>query len=259
MTQTIDVPLGTLPPQERVDAWLADFAAALAARNIDRVVEQFAVDSFSRDLVAFTWNIKTVEGRDGIADMLTARLADADPSGFRTREAPTEEFDGDEVVTSAFIEFETAIGRGVGHLRLRGEQAWTLLTALQELKGHEERKGPKRVLGAVHGSEPDRGPGRRRSTTKNGHWATPNSPLLSSSAVARAALRWVRGCGSCKCRPSWWTVMRARRSVAQALQVAMPARPGLVRPPAIPAVPAELAGVLADGARATTSTWARRT
>jgi hypothetical protein len=155
MTQTIDVPLGTLPPQERVDAWLADFAAALAARNIDRVVEQFAVDSFWRDLVAFTWNIKTVEGRDGIADMLTARLADADPSGFRTREAPTEEFDGDEVVTSAFIEFETAIGRGVGHLRLRGEQAWTLLTALQELKGHEERKGPKRVLGAVHGSEPD--------------------------------------------------------------------------------------------------------
>jgi putative flavoprotein involved in K+ transport len=151
MTQTIDASPAKLSPQERVDAWLADFEAALAARDINRVVGKFAVDSFWRDLIAFTWNIKTVEGRDGIADMLTARLADTDPSGFRTREAPTT--DGE--TTSAFIEFETAVGRGVGHLRLKGEQAWTLLTTMQELKGHEERKGPKRVLGAMHGSEPD--------------------------------------------------------------------------------------------------------
>ena len=83
--------------------------------------------------------------------MLTARLADTDPSGFRTREAPGQ--DGD--IMSAFIEFETAVGRGVGHLRLKGDQAWTLLTAMQEIKGFEERKGPTRVLGAVHGSDPD--------------------------------------------------------------------------------------------------------
>jgi putative flavoprotein involved in K+ transport len=151
MTQTIDASIATLSPQERVDAWLADFEAALAARDIDRAVGKFAVDSFWRDLIAFTWNIKTVEGRDGIAGMLTARLADTDPSGFRTREAPT----ADGETTSAFIEFETAVGRGVGHLRLKGEQAWTLLTTMQELKGYEERKGPKRVLGAVHGSQPD--------------------------------------------------------------------------------------------------------
>ena len=154
MTQTIDAPINTaqLSPQERMDAWLADFEAALAVRDIDRAVGKFATDSFWRDLVAFTWNIKTVEGRDGIADMLTARLAGTDPSGFRTREAPSQ--DGD--ITSAFIEFETAAGRGVGHLRLRGDQAWTLLTTLQELKGYEEPKGPTRALGAVHGSDPDR-------------------------------------------------------------------------------------------------------
>ena len=154
MTQTIDAPINTaqLSPQERMDAWLADFEVALAVRDIDRAVGKFATDSFWRDLVAFTWNIKTVEGRDGIADMLTARLAGTDPSGFRTREAPSQ--DGD--ITSAFIEFETAAGRGVGHLRLRGDQAWTLLTTLQELKGYEEPKGPTRALGAVHGSDPDR-------------------------------------------------------------------------------------------------------
>ncbi|MBU8811496.1 NAD(P)/FAD-dependent oxidoreductase [Mycolicibacterium goodii] len=160
MTQTTAAPLATLSPQERVDAWLADFESALAARDIERVVSKFAVDSFWRDLVAFTWNIKTVEGHEGIADMLSARLADTDPSGFKTTEPPTEDVDGNTVITSAFIEFETATGRGNGHLRLRsddtGDRAWTLLTTLQELKGHEEPQGPKRVLGAVHGSDPDR-------------------------------------------------------------------------------------------------------
>jgi len=150
MTQTLE-PTTDLSPQARVDAWLADFEAALAVRDVERVVAKFAVDSFWRDLVAFTWNLKTVEGREGVADMLEHRLAETDPSGFRTREAPTTTGD----VTEAFIEFETAAGRGVGHLRLKGDEAWTLLTALQELKGYEERKGATRVLGAVHGSDPD--------------------------------------------------------------------------------------------------------
>ncbi|WP_059015635.1 NAD(P)/FAD-dependent oxidoreductase [Mycobacterium sp. M26] len=150
MTSTLE-PQTDLTPQQRVDAWLADFEAALAARDIDRAAAKFATDSFWRDLVSFTWNIKTVEGRDAIAGMLTARLDDTDPSGFRTSEEPTA--DGD--VTSAFIEFQTAVGRGTGHLRLKGDQAWTLLTALQELTGFEEAKGPSRVLGAVHGDDPD--------------------------------------------------------------------------------------------------------
>ncbi len=150
MTQTLESPT-TDSPAAQVAAWLSDFEAALAARDIDRVVAKFATDSFWRDLVAFTWNIKTVEGRDGIAGMLTAQLDDTAPSGFRARETPT----ADGGVTSAFIEFDTAVGRGVGHLRLRGDECWTLLTAMQELKGHEEAKGSTRVLGAVHGSDPD--------------------------------------------------------------------------------------------------------
>ena len=156
MTSTLDPQTAPdVTPAQRVDAWLADFEAALAVRDIDRVAGMFAVDSFWRDLVSFTWNLKTMEGREQITDMLTTRLAGTDPSGFRTRETPT----ADEGVTTAFIEFETAVGRGVGHLRLKDEdgvpRAWTLLTALQELKGHEEPKGPSRVLGAVHGDDPD--------------------------------------------------------------------------------------------------------
>ncbi|WP_395309339.1 NAD(P)/FAD-dependent oxidoreductase [Mycobacterium sp. AMU20-3851] len=159
MTQTADFPtsFAVLSPQERVDAWLSAFEMALATRDIVRATGMFAVDSFWRDLVSFTWNLKTLEGREAIGQMLETRLAGTDPSGFRTRETPTDDGGG---VVSAFIEFETAVGRGNGHLRLKASEdgadtAWTLLTTLQELKGHEEPKGATRVLGAVHGSDPD--------------------------------------------------------------------------------------------------------
>ncbi|MXP22638.1 SidA/IucD/PvdA family monooxygenase [Gordonia sp. HNM0687] len=161
MTQTLEPPAArtTADPQQRIDAWLADFEAALAARDVSRTTGLFATDSFWRDLVSFTWNLTTVEGREQIGDMLQARLDDTAPHTFRTSEPPTDDEAG---VVTAFIEFETATGRGVGHLRIKPDDAsgtdaaWTLLTTLQELKGHEEPAGPTRVLGAVHGSDPDR-------------------------------------------------------------------------------------------------------
>ncbi|MBY6363529.1 flavin-containing monooxygenase [Rhodococcoides corynebacterioides] len=154
MTQTLEPPTTTdRSPQERVDAWLADFDRALAARDVEGVAALFGTTSFWRDLVTFTWNIKTVEGREQIADMLGARLDDVDPRGFHTTETP-DEADG---VYSAWIAFETATARGSGHLRLRENadgdlEAWTLLTTMQELKGHEEPRGHRRPMGAVHGS-----------------------------------------------------------------------------------------------------------
>ena len=88
----------------------------------------FAATSFWRDLIAFSWNITTVEGPDGVRDLLSATLDRTDPTGFRTSEEPTE----DDGVVSAWIEFETAVGRGRGHLRLQegGTKAFTLLTTL---------------------------------------------------------------------------------------------------------------------------------
>ncbi|MGU3294813.1 NAD(P)/FAD-dependent oxidoreductase [Williamsia sp. M5A3_1d] len=169
MTQTIEPtdlaePTGSTTPtapgiddaQQRMDRWLAEFEAALAVRDIERVVSGFVTDCFWRDLVAMTWNLTTMEGHDQLADMLTARLPEADPSGFVTAEPATA--DGD--VVSAFIEFETATGRGKGHLRLRRgddgvDRGWTLLTTLRELKGFEEPQGTRRVKGAVHGQSED--------------------------------------------------------------------------------------------------------
>ncbi|MFI9455635.1 flavin-containing monooxygenase [Amycolatopsis sp. NPDC052450] len=147
MTQTVDRIEATGSPQARVDAWLSRFESALAARDAEAAAALFAVDSYWRDLVAFTWTIKTVEGRDEVAGMLGACLDRIAPSGFRTTETPTEA-DG---VTEAWLEFETATGRAKGHLRLKDEGAWTLLTSLRELKGFEERRNDQRPKGVEHG------------------------------------------------------------------------------------------------------------
>jgi len=150
VSQTLDRPVTNAAT--RVDEWLADFERALTARDPVAAAALFATTSFWRDLVAFTWNITTVEGRDGVAGLLEATLDTTDPRGFCTTEEP-EEADG---VTSAWIEFETAVGRCRGHLRLTGEGAWTLLTTLEELKGHEEPLNQRRPMGAEHGANPDR-------------------------------------------------------------------------------------------------------
>ena len=62
-------------PAHAVDQWLASFDEALTAGDSAAAAALFHEDSFWRDLVAFTWNLKTVEGPDERRDMLDATLA----------------------------------------------------------------------------------------------------------------------------------------------------------------------------------------
>ncbi len=134
-------------PSQRAQRWLDAFGAALASGNPDNVLPLFDADCYWRDLVSFTWNIRTQEGHDAIRDMLAARQADTAASNFQL-EGEATEADG---VTEAWFTFETRVSRGRGHLRLKGDKAWTLLTTMVELKGFEEKKGANRIKGAEHG------------------------------------------------------------------------------------------------------------
>ena len=53
-----------------VDQWLGNFEEALASGDAAAAAELFADDSYWRDLIAFTWNIKTVEGPAGVRDLV---------------------------------------------------------------------------------------------------------------------------------------------------------------------------------------------
>jgi putative flavoprotein involved in K+ transport len=120
--------------------WLERFSASLKQEDIKTATSLLAEQCYWRDLVAFTWNIVTFESRSAIAEMLKARLSDVKPDSF--------ELDG----TDGWFTFETAVGRGKGHLRLEDGKAGTLFTAMTELKGFEEKAGATRDNGTTHGA-----------------------------------------------------------------------------------------------------------
>jgi putative flavoprotein involved in K+ transport len=170
VTQTVDQKASAAA--SAADAWLSAFQQALTARDAEAAAALFASESYWRDVVSFTWNIITAEGRAGVADLLRATLDQVDPVGFRVTEEPAE---ADGVVT-ALIAFETTAGRGSGLLRLVGGEAFTLLTTLDELKGHEEPVNDRRPNGVRHGAFRDRvtwAESRAREATELGYIVQP--------------------------------------------------------------------------------------
>lgn len=130
-----------------VSTWLSKFEAALSSSNIKAATALFDDECYWRDLVSFTWNIITLEGRPAIEAMLKETLAKVKPSHWKI-EGEASETAG---VIEGWFTFETGVARGRGILRLKDGKCWTLLTTMVELKGHEERKGSRRAMGTEHG------------------------------------------------------------------------------------------------------------
>jgi thioredoxin reductase len=140
--------------------WLAQFEGALAKSDDGLLETLFHPDSHWRDVLALSWNIQTITGADAILRELKRHAGRAAPSGLRIdpdRRAPrTVSRAGTSAIESIF-KFETAAGRGDGVLRLIPDvadgnrmKAWTLLTALEELKGFEEQQGNSRPRGEAY-------------------------------------------------------------------------------------------------------------
>jgi len=145
--------------------WLAQFEAALTGTGDGSLTALFHPDSFWRDVLALSWSIQTSNGGDAIVKELQAcaarpknfAIAPARAAPRRVRRAGTNSIE-------AIFNFETAVGRGNGILRLIPDaddgnrlKAWTLLTALEELKGFEEQQGNTRPRGSAY-SRDFRGP-----------------------------------------------------------------------------------------------------
>ncbi|MGV2067403.1 NAD(P)/FAD-dependent oxidoreductase [Agrobacterium sp. 22-226-1] len=141
-------------PATKIDTVLSKLGNALENGDIDATVNLFQADCYWRDLVTFTWNLKTLEGREQIRDMLTNQLSAIKPSGL-VQDVKEQASEGNGV-TQGWFEFETKVARGYGHIRLKDGLIWTLLTTMSELKGHEEPKGIRRPMGAEHGHDRNR-------------------------------------------------------------------------------------------------------
>ncbi|WP_063694677.1 flavin-containing monooxygenase [Bradyrhizobium stylosanthis] len=148
-------------------AWLDEFERTLGKPEPASLGRLFFVDSFWRDVLALSWNLQTLAGRTAVAQALAALAPEAAPTGFKiapNRAAPRWVTRAGTNNVEAIFNFETAIGRGSGIVRLVPDpadgdrlKAWTLLTALDELKGFEEQLGTARPRGQAY-SRDFRGP-----------------------------------------------------------------------------------------------------
>jgi hypothetical protein len=128
-------------PNGKVTDLLNALDKALSAGEVEHAVDLFQADCYWRDLVTFTWNIKTMEGKDQVRDMLKGRLADTKPSNWKIADGEdASEADG---ITESWIQFETEVARGFGHMRLKIRSAlavvipdWTACSSASSPSDH---------------------------------------------------------------------------------------------------------------------------
>ena len=146
---------------DAASAWLSGFERALTESDCDTLAEFFLPDSHWRDLLALTWDITTFSGAAAIAAALCASGGRDGATGFRVDEADAPARivfrGGNEDVVEAIFRFTAPSGPCEGVLRLLRDatddgklKAWTILTALIEIAGHEEAVGAARPTGEVY-------------------------------------------------------------------------------------------------------------
>ncbi len=138
--------------------WLAGFEAALAAGDAAALSRLFHQDSHWRDVLAFTWHITPVAGRDAIIAGLLAQQPRVAARNFTLpadRRPPRRATRLGVESIEAIYEFDTATGRGAGIFRLSPDEAgtlkaWLISTTLQSISGHEEKIGANRPSGSAY-------------------------------------------------------------------------------------------------------------
>lgn len=139
---------------EQVNNVLSTLNTALTNNDTDSLVNCFLENGYWRDLLAFTWNIKTLEGHAQINDMLLVQLQQINASAFQI--APNEQSVEEMGMATAWLTFETGVARGYGHIRIVDGKILTLFTSIAELKDHPELCGANRPFGTTHGADKNR-------------------------------------------------------------------------------------------------------
>src|SRR3954467_9587786 len=95
------------------EEWLAAFERALVARDATRIGALFHSDCHWHDILAFTWHLTPVEGRENVATRLAAEQEHTGAHGFHLpagRKPPRDVKRLGIASVEAIFEFKTAIG-----------------------------------------------------------------------------------------------------------------------------------------------------
>lgn len=156
---TVDVELTPVDAAAVFEQWLTKFAAGVEGGDVAATLSVIEADCWWRDLLALSWDLGTYHGVEPITALLEEHLKRAGVtevrliSDFGPRFVPG----GDGIgVIEGFFSFATADAwcRGVARLRYvdDGWRAWTVMTGMEDLKGHERALGAHRPTGPRHES-----------------------------------------------------------------------------------------------------------
>ena len=130
--------------------WLSLYAAALAHTDADELSRLFLPNGWLRDLLVFTWDFRSLAGREKIVSYLSDRISRARIRDICLNETPDLSprilpLPGGQATGVDFaFAFECLHGHGCAHVRLVQDdddayRAYTILMELEDLVGHEER------------------------------------------------------------------------------------------------------------------------
>ena len=138
--------------------WLKKFESALAKSAMGEVQALFSEDCHWRDVLALNWEIITHSGLSSVTQALIniGTLHNAHHFMVNEQRMPVKWVKRTNVETiEVFFDFQTKVGPCEGILRLVAQagttelKAWTLMTSLVEIKGHEERYKRKAHAGGA--------------------------------------------------------------------------------------------------------------
>lgn len=147
-------------PHEVAAGWLQTFSKAVDSGNIDAILALFVEDGLWRDMLALTWDFRTIHGTSRIRKLLEACLVKTKVTSIRLAEQRAKEpslFTIPGLVwVQAFFDFETAVGLASGIFRVVpcSNGAWkahVMYTNLESLRGMPEKVGPLRNFEPSHG------------------------------------------------------------------------------------------------------------
>ena len=163
--------------------WAESLSAALSSQNHENLEQLFLPGSYWRDQLGLSWDYHTFNGPEKIISFLRSSphgsrircISIDDSSTLHSPQVSPADYNGQVNGVRSFLNVETDVGRGPGIVRLFQDQqdggkwkAYTLFTAMHELKGHEETVRGNRPHGVDHGGKPGRKNWQeRRTATEN--------------------------------------------------------------------------------------------
>src|SRR5215471_13461695 len=125
---TLDKLGATIDPDLQVDSiakeWFQRFSQGMKDNNATAIAQLFLEESFWRDILALTWDLRTIHGQSDIKALLTSRLPEMQFSYLqiaendRFRSPRLMQMFPDFTVLLLCFDFETKFGKGTGTCRL---------------------------------------------------------------------------------------------------------------------------------------------